>query len=417
VEAQVSEQVQSPAAPYVVPAHVPPELMVDAIPGREATSDPYFQLAALHDGPRVVFIPPSPVFAQQGMWMLSRAEDIRWVLQRPELFSSKGIAGFSRMVGESWDLIPLELDPPTHAKYRTILNGIFSPAKMKAMEDGVRARAVALIDAVAGQGANKGECEFVEAFGRPFPVSIFMQLMGLPQEDAALVNGWEHDLLQSADMSHRLRGAKGFLDYLRAWIAKRRREPADDLTSFAINSQVDGRPLSDDEVMGICYLLVVAGLDTVAASLGLHFRHLALNPGDQARLRADPSLIPDAIEEFLRRYAIVTSSRFLTEDAEVAGVRMKKGDRISISTMAASLDPTEFENPLQVDITRSPNRHVAFAFGPHRCIGSHLARRELIIAVEEWLKRVPPFRVKDGEAALVQPGGLLNVHALPLQWG
>jgi cytochrome P450 len=229
-----------------------------------------------------------------GSWMLSRAEDVRHVLQQPELFSSKGIAGFSRMVGESWDLIPLELDPPEHAKFRTVLNGIFAPAKVKALEEGVRASAIALIDRVVG----RGECEFVEAFGRPFPVSIFMQLMGLPDEDTALVNGWEHQLLHSTDMMTRIAGAKGFLDYLRELIARRRREPTDDLTSFAIQAQVDGRPLTDDEVMGICYLLVVAGLDTVAASLGLHFRHLALNPDHQARLRADPSLIPDAVEEF-----------------------------------------------------------------------------------------------------------------------
>jgi cytochrome P450 len=396
----------------VTPDHVPADLIVNGLPpGQNQGSCPYAQLAAMHDGPRALFFPPNPL-QPTPFWMISRAEDIRDVLQRPEIFSSKNIAGFSRLVGEDWDLIPLEIDPPQHAKYRTILNGIFAPAKIKALEDGVRDRAVAMIEAVA----DKGECEFVEAFARPFPVSIFMQIMGLPDEDFDQLISWEHDLLHSMDMAERVRGAKGFLDYLRALIAKRRSEPREDLASFVVQAEIDGRPMTDDEVLGVYYLLVVAGLDTVAASLGLHFRHLAQHPEDQARLRADPSLIPDAVEEFLRRYGIVTTSRFLTEDAEVAGVQMKAGDRVAISTMAASLDPTEFEHPLEVDIERSPNRHVAFSFGPHRCLGSHLARRELIIAIEEWLKRVPPFSVKNGETIPVQPGGLLSVDHLPLVW-
>jgi cytochrome P450 len=355
---------------------------------------------------------PGNFMQPSGSWVISRAEDIRSVLQQPELFSSHGIAGFSRMVGEAWPLIPLELDPPEHSKYRTVLNGIFSPGKIKALEDGVRARAVKLIDAFV----SRGQCEFGEAFGRPFPVQIFMQIMGLPEKDFDTLVGWEHDLLHSMTMDERIRGAKGFLDYLRALIAERRAHPGEDLASFVAQAEVEGRRLTDDEVLGVYYLLVVAGLDTVAASLGLHFRHLALNPDDQTRLRADPTMIPNAVEEFLRRYGIVTTSRFATQDTEVAGISVKAGDRLSISTMVASLDPLEFENPLDVDITRSPNWHVAFAFGPHRCLGSHLARRELVIAMEEWLQRVPPFRVKDGVDVPVKPGGLLGVESLPLVW-
>lgn len=128
-------------------------------------------------------------------------------------------------------------------------------------------------------------------------------------------------------------------------------------------------------------------------------------------------LIPGAVEEFLRRYAIVSTTRFATQDTELGGVAIKKGDRLTVSTMAPSLDPAEFANPLDVDIERSPNRHVAFSFGPHRCIGSHLARREMIVAIEEWLKRVPPFRVAgDGEVP-VKAGGLMCVESLPLVWG
>lgn len=409
----MSYEVSAPTPPAEeIPDHVPRELVWHGPPpGQDASSCPYHQLAAMHDGPRVIWLSQNRM-QPVGTWALSRAEDIRAVLQQPELFSSKGIAGFSQMVGESWDLIPLELDPPAHGKYRTILNGIFSPARVKSLEDGVRARAAGLIEAVAEHGG----CEFVETFARPFPVQIFMQIMGLPDGDFETLVAWEHDLLHSFDPNERRRGAQGFLGYLRDLIARRRAAPQDDLAGFVIQARVDGRPLTDDEVMGVYYLLVVAGLDTVAASLGLHFRHLALDAPLQQRLRAEPGAIPDAVEEFLRRYGIVTTSRFVTQDTEVAGVKMKAGDRISISTMAGSLDPTEFERPLDVDIDRSPNRHVAFSYGPHRCLGSHLARRELVIAIEEWLKRIPPFRIPGGEAAPIQPGGLLSVGRLPLSW-
>jgi len=405
--------VQETAAPSA-PDHVPPDLVApEPVTFNDTAACPYAKLSALHAGPRTIFTPASPGMRQpQGSWILTKAEDIRTTLQQPEIFSSKGIAGFSRLVGESWDLIPLELDPPDHAKFRAVMNGIFAPKKIAAMEDGVRERAVRLIEAVKDTDG----CEFMETFGRPFPIAIFMQLMGLPEKDFDSFVAWEHGLLHSGDMTTRMAAAKGIYDYLRALIAERRETPADDLTTFAIQATVDGRPTSDDEIMGICYLLVVAGLDTVASALGLHFRHLAQNPEDQARLRADPSLIPAAIEEFLRRYSTVTTSRFVTQDTEAGGVAMKAGDRVSCSTILASLDPTEFDHPMDVDIERSPNRHVAFSYGPHRCIGSHLARRELVIAMEEWLRRVPPFRVTGGVEVPVKPSGVWGVETLPLTW-
>jgi len=374
----------------------------------------YTELSRLQAGPRVVKLPAEAGMGNWGgSWQVTRAEDIRHVLQNPDTFSSRNIAGFSRLVGQEWDLIPLEKDPPEHGKYRAIMNGVFAPAKITAMEDGVRARAVDLIQAFA----DRGGCEFMEDFARPFPVSIFMQLMGLPEADTDKVNAWEYGLLHSGDMQQRVVAARGFYDYLRELIAMRRREPANDLTTFCIQAQIDGRPTTDEEIMGMCYLLVVAGLDTVAASLSLHFRHLALFPQDQARLRADPSLIPSAVEELLRAYAIVTTSRWVTRDVEVGGVPMTAGDRIICSTPLACLDPDEFDDPLTVDIARSPNRHVAFSYGPHRCIGSHLARRELIIAMEEVLRRIPPFRVAEGARAEIKPVGLYSAPHLPLVWG
>jgi len=373
----------------------------------------YQQLSKLYSGPRVIKTDAIGLpLGWAGSWQVTRAEDIRFVLQNPEIFSSRSSAGFSRLLGEDWDLIPLEKDPPDHGKFRAIMNGVFSPTKINAMEHGVRQRAAELIEAFAPTGA----CEFVEAFARPFPVSVFMQLMGLPASDASKLNDLEYGLLHSADMQERVAAAKGFYTYLSDFIALRRRVPADDLTSFCIQAQIDGRPTTDEEVMGMCYLLVVAGLDTVAATLSLHFRHLALFPEDQRRLRDDPSLIPSAVEELLRAYSILTTSRLVTKDVEIGGQALKAGDRVVCSLPLACLDPDEFADPMTVDFQRSPNRHVAFSYGPHRCVGSHLARRELIIAIEEVLRRVPPFRVAPGSDAPIHSFGIYCVPRLPLVW-
>ncbi len=399
-----------------IPDHVPTELVRPAgtmMFDKGSNTCPYDRMSQMHGGPRVFYrAPSSDPFNPQGAWVVTRAEDIRAVMQQPEIFSSKALTGFPQLGGENFDLVPIEVDPPLHGKYRALLNPMFSPKAIGAMEEGIRTRAVGLIEKVVANG----RCEFVEAFGRPFPVSVFMQIMGLPEADTGKLNEWEQGLLHSPTVPERQAGARGFLKYLRALIAERRAMPTDDLAGFAVSTEMEGRPLDDEEVMGVYYLMVVAGLDTVAASLGLHFRHLAQHRDLQRRLRSEPSLIPDAVEEFLRRYAIVTTNRTVTKDIDLAGVAMKRGDKVTCSTILASLDPAEFDDPLEVDIERSPNRHVAFSYGPHRCLGSHLARRELTIAMEEWLARVPEFHIAEGEDVPVVPGQLLSVDALPLEW-
>jgi cytochrome P450 len=166
--------------------------------------------------------------------------------------------------------------------------------------------------------------------------------------------------------------------------------------------------------MGV--LIFVAGLDTVAAALGFDFNYLARHPDHQQKLRDDPSLIPDAAEELLRAYSTVHMVRVATRDVELEGVHIKAGDRVSCATMIANRDPHEFPDPDRIQFEREGNRHVAFAYGPHRCVGSHLARREIVIGLEEWLSRVPPFRIKEGTAPLVHGGTVFGIQELHISW-
>ena len=398
--------------PPPIPEHVPPELVVDfnynTNPGMFV--DPFATIAKLHDGPRIVFIPMD--VAGRPTWLLTRGEDMRTVLWDQQTFSSKGKTGFSALLGESWDLIPLEVDHEEHTKFRNLLNPLFAPRQIDKLEQGMRQTAIQLI----GRFADSKGCEFMQAFGRPFPVTVFMQLMGLPLEQTPTFLKWEDELLHSGDFGVMARAAGEIAQYLRDLAVDRKKNPLDDLASFVANAQIDGRALPDDEILGIYYLLFVGGLDTVAASLGFMFRYLATHPDDQEKLRKHPEMRADAIEELLRAFSVVNSSRLCTRDVELGGVQMKKGDRVLFSYSMAGLDPEDFPDPFDIKLDRSPNRHMAFAFGPHRCIGSHLARREFRVAFDELFDRLPPFRIKAGTTPVVHGASVFGVDRLELEW-
>jgi cytochrome P450 len=245
-------------------------------------------------------------------------------------------------------------------------------------------------------------------------VGIFLDLMGLPKESMGQFLEWEALIMRNKQT--RAAAMQQVSVYLQDLITLRRANPTDDLITFAVTAKVDDRLLTDDEVIGICVLLFIAGLDTVTSSFAFHFRHLAEHPEDQNSLRKDNSLIPGAVEELFRAYAVVNTNRYATRDVDFAGVQMKKGDNVTCSTILASRDPREFDNPNQVDFTRNPNLHNAFSYGPHRCLGSHLARREIIAGIEEWLRAIPPFRVRPGATINAHGGGVFSLESLPLVW-
>jgi len=396
-----------------VPSHVPPELVTDYKYGEEAgfSDDPQAEVAKLLKGPRVFWV-RNPQHDGRPGWLVHRYEDVRAVFQDAEAFSSKAVANFQGFIGETWDMIPLELDGQRHQNYRMLLNPLFSPGKVNAMEAGVRQLAVSLIESFAA----KGECEFLEDFARPYPISIFLQLMDLPLEMRTTFLAWEYQVLHAKDMDVRRDGLHKIIGYLRQAIEDRRSNLGDDLISFAIKARIDGQPIPEDDIMGIVFMLYIGGLDTVVATLGFMFKYLATHPEKRRALIDDPAGLPDAIDEMLRVFATVNGNRQLTRDMEFAGVKMKKGDRVYLATIAANRDPAEFDAPSDVDFHRTGNRHLTFAAGPHRCIGSHLARRELKIAIEEWLKRIPDFAIKPGAEMPAHAGGVWGIENLPLYW-
>lgn len=396
-------------------ADIPAELIRqwDLQQDPDSAKCPYHAADKLHDGPDIFYnLIQDPRFDVPGMWVVTRYELQKEVLQNPDLFSSQRIAAFSSLLGEDWPLVPLELDPPEHADYRALVNPLFAPMKVNDLEDSVRQAAVDLVEKARAQGG----CEFMEAFGRPFPVGVFMRLMGLPLEEMPIFLEWEEDLLRGSNIEARVGAASNIKQYLLDLIDKRRKNPVDDLVSFAVTSKISGKPMPDERILGMCYLLFVGGLDTVAATLGFTFREMATQPEQQRQLRADPELIVSAVEEYVRAFGVVTTNRYVTEDAEFHGIQLRKGDRVSIPLGLASRDSHAYDEPHKIDFMRRNTRNMSFGGGPHRCLGSHLARREFKIALEEWTNRIPEFRVKEGESPVVHSTGVWGVDYLPLTW-
>lgn len=398
-----------------VPAHVAADRVVPEFSFATAAGgdrDPFLAISTLHCGPDIVYAPHGR--GNLASWILTRSELIREVLQDPQTFSSKNNSAVTAVMGESWDLIPLEKDPPEHGHYRTLMNPLFSPSRIDALDADVRRTAVELIETFKASG----ECNFIADFGTPFPVTVILRLMDLPLEMSAQFLDWEYALLRGKDLGADRAKAAGLAirDYLLGVIEERRRAPGDDLISVAVAGSIEGRPLNEEEILGIAFMLFLGGLDTVAATLGFVFKHLAEDLENQRLLRAEPALIPNAIEELLRAYPVVNCNRFVTRDIDFHGVRMRKGDNVSCPTMLAGRDEREFPEPHRIDFRRPSPRHITFSAGPHRCIGSHLARRELKIAIEEWLTRLPEFRLKPGIVPPTHSSGVCGVDFLPIQW-
>ena len=273
-----------------------------------------------------------------------------------------------------------------------------------------------IIDGFAASGA----ADLLVSLARPFPTTVFVSMLGLPLERGPDVRAVEPRAAPRLRRpAARRRAAEHILAYLDELVGRRVAEGPDvveDLFSVLLRARVDGRPLDHDELLDYAFMLFIAGLDTVTAVLGFSLHCLATRADLQARLAADHSLIPSAVEELLRAHAIVNTARVVTEDTDFAGVTMHAGDRVLLATALASRDPDEFDRADEIVLDREANRHLAFGGGPHRCLGSHLARLELRIALEELLARVPSFRLAPGETPAIHGGGVLGIDRLPVVW-
>ncbi len=401
----------------LAPPHVPKERVVDIrfAMGHAPNDllDPYVETDALRAPgvPRLLYSPYPFGDKSKGTWTVAHYADIRRVYEDNDHFSTKGVAQFQLLAGETFPSIPLGIDPPDHGKYRKFLNVHFTPVALKRLEPQVRRMAVEMIDSFAGSG----EVDIAYDFGRVFPVRVFLDLMGLPFAMFEQFLAWEYEILHSRDHQRMGDAVRQVIAYLRSFIAEKQAHPDDKLGSYIANGVIDGQALTPDEVIGITWFLWLGGLDTVASTISQMFRRLALDQDLQARLRAEPDLNHSAVEEFLRMQPLVNSFRLVKQDLEWDGVTLKAGDYVTCLNSSGNFDPDQFPDPRKFDPARDANRHYTFVGGVHLCLGAHLARRELRILLSEFFDRIPTFRVKPGADTTVTPG-LLSIRNLPIVW-
>jgi cytochrome P450 len=392
----------------IVPDHVPGRLVrdFDHVNGPDVARDA-FAVYRTAPADRAFFSP-----LNGGYWVFTRATDIRAALQAPELFSS-AITGIPAQPTRREKLFPLELDPPEHRSHRQVLAPFFAPKVVAAKASAIQRVCLDLLEPLVP----RGECEFLADFAQPFPTTIFTAMLGLPNSESKQFVEWNSVLLHAYDDPHR-RAAAGveINEYLRELIGRRALDPQDDLVSNLLASTIDGRPVTSDAVQNFTFLLFVAGLDTVTAALSFTFRFLAEHPAHRRELLDDPELMGGAVEELLRVFSFINTARTVVQDVEFAGVQMKAGDRVLISTTLASMDPDEFADPLTVDFHRRANRHLAFGAGPHRCAGSHLAREEMRVAVHEFHQRIPEYSTVGTDGIRMHGGGAMGMDHLLLRW-
>ncbi len=347
-------------------------------------------------------------------FLVTRMADIRKAYQAADIFSNSAVTVTDPNPPFRW--IPEMLDGRIHTAWRQMLTPLWTPAAIEKMLPKLRHRFAEVLDDVA----DRGVCDVVTDVALLVPNVIFMDLMGLPREDADQFQAWEVAILHgdrtaSDSGQRRMDAMMAVIGYFSQLIAERRKEPRDDLLSFVLAQEIDGAPIPDQDLLDFCLLMFMAGLDTVAAQLTYNFWHLATHDEDRQRLVAEPDLWPAAIEELLRYYSFVTPSRKVMRDTEIAGCPIKAGQMVHLPLVAANRDPREFEDADRVIIDRASNRHIAFGAGPHRCLGSHLARQELLTAMTMWHERIPEYRLEPG-FHVREHGGQVGIESLRLVW-
>jgi cytochrome P450 len=393
-----------------LPDHVDPSLRFDFDVYSVDAADGDFSAAMVRlrrSGAPPLFWTP----ANRGHWVATDPALIETILSEPERFSSR-VVRVPRESNPNPPMTPLMVDPPLHMQHRLLLMGAMSPAAIRRMTPGVRALCIEIIEGLAP----KGGCEFVADFAQHMPIAVFLSMVGLPLSERHYLLELVARITRPDTPATRMEGFAELARYMMARVEERRAKPDDDVISDLVRAQVDGAPLDEATLQGMMTVLILAGLDTVASMLTFIALFLARNPGHRQRLIDEPGLIPNAVEEFLRRMAMVNLTREATADTLLGGVALKAGDLIVAPTALASASEERHADPLKVDFDRARPRHTTFGAGPHVCMGAMLARTELAIFLEEWLKRIPDFAVAPGAALEVRVGAAAMIPALPLVW-
>jgi hypothetical protein len=358
-----------------------------------------------------------------GSWMPTRYADLFEIARDVQHFSSRNVlvapAGpppdhedAEAMTAFEVGAPPITSDPPVHTWARRLLLPPFSIKAVAQLEPETRELCRSLIDGFS----DAGRADAAADYAQQIPPRVIAGMLGIPKEMAGTFTDWVRGFLEYGLTNADIRGeaARSIFGFLRERIAERKEQPGNDLISYLLGSEVNGRPVPEPHVLGTCFLLLVAGIDTTWSSIGSALWHLAQHPKDRARLVAEPELMPVAVEELLRAYSPVTMARVVTEDLEYGERRMCEGEKVLMSFPAANRDPEKFPDADKVIIDRAENPHIAFGVGIHRCAGSNLARMEMRVSIEEWLARIPEFRLEDPDAVTWAGGQVRGPRSMPV---
>ena len=391
-----------------IPAHVPPERVVDfdRFQGPEVQRCPHRAVSELFARSPALFYTPG----DRGHWVVASARVARDMLRQPDKFSSDPVHNVANR--RDPPTLPNQCDPPLHTELRRIINPFFSPVGVQRLEGEIRALAGVLIDGVLA----RGHCEFVGEIAQRFPVELFLRMANAPLSERERLVSKVDRFTRAPQVQERLAALAELANDLKALIAQREQAPGDDLVSLAIHGQVHGQPLSADQKLGMVTLLFLGGLDTVTAMLSFIIAYLGQHPQQYRRLIEAPEQIGHALEELMRVHGVAGTERGVTADMAYEGVEFKAGDRLVFMPHVYGLDPDLVKDPVRVDFDRPISSHLVFGSGPHRCVGSHLARLEMRVFLEEWVRRIPSFAV-DHVGELPTRGGLVwSPIAVPLVW-
>ena len=391
-----------------IPDHVAPELVhqFDIYEDAGIRRDLHRQYARLHDEAPAIFWTP----ANGGHWMVTRYDAISAVCMDTDHFSNA--QSQIPPVANTPKFIPLNYDPPENMPYRKILMPYFSPKAVKAMDEEIAIQANRIVDAVRV----KGECEFVQEVAAPFPVTVFMLLMGIPLDRFDDLRALVEDFFNLQGQPRVEQVAAAISAEMAALIDARRAEPREDLVSFLVQADIGGRLLTQDELVNMCFLLLLAGLDTVTNMLTFTIHRLAEEPALQERLIADPSLIEAFVEEGLRLFGVVNVPRVVKKDLELFGATLRTGDMVLCTLPLAGRDDTKHEHPARFDIDRLDKRHLTFSTGAHLCLGHFLARSELKKMFAVWMTKVGRFRLAEQPDFHYRAGTVMALDSLKLEW-